>query len=291
MQKRFVNLLIKNKLDLKRVNGYNKNTYLIQKRKHIMNSYQAKKIPIQSFLEVTGHTPKSSKQSELWYISPLRNETTPSFKVNLILNTWYDFGSNEGGTIIDLVCTMYKESVRDALHRLENSFGTRQTYTKPAITTPKQKKKVFELLEVKRITQPALHCYLQDRCINPKIAKQYLQQIDFKIKNRDKTQFALGFKNDDGGFEFRNRLMKGLIGETKTITSINIQPNQKIAIFEGFFDFLSYLTDHQITDFQSSAIILNSTILENKAREILTSTNFEKAYFFLDNDESGKKHL
>lgn len=257
-----------------------------------MNSYQAKQIPIHSFLEKLGHIPKSKKGTDLWYCSPLRNENTPSFKVNLQLNTWYDHGPGIGGTIIDLVCEMYQESVRDALNRLDSNFITeRKIYNQPKTEPIKPKEKVFELVGTKKITHKALHCYLKERCINPDIAKKYLCQVDFRVKtqNKESIQFALGFKNDAGDFEFRNRNFKGFLGNTKTITSINIQENNKIALFEGFFDFLSFLTDYNITDFKSSAIILNSTSMESKAQELLKSNNFETAYFFLDNDDTGKK--
>lgn len=255
-----------------------------------MNSYQAKQIPIQDFLAREGFRPSLTKKSELWYKSPLRDENTPSFKVNLILNTFFDFGANEGGSIIDLVCLMYKESVKEALSRLESKFGSVRTYQKPNEIKRETGERTFELVEIKKITHPALFQYLKERCIDFEVAKRYLKQVDFKVRNRNATQFALGFENDAGGaFEFRNKLMKGTIGSTKTITSINLQAGNRVLLFEGFFDFLSYLTDQNITELKDSVIVLNSTMLERKAREVLESVAFSEALFFLDNDESGRK--
>ena len=254
-----------------------------------MNSYQAKQIPIQEFLAREGFRPATTKQSELWYKSPFRDENTPSFKVNLILNTFFDFGANEGGTIIDLVCLMYRESVKDALYRLESKFGSSRAYQKQDLVKRETGDKAFELVEIKKITHPALFQYLKERCIDFEVAKRYLKQIDFKVKNKGVVQFALGFKNDVGDFEFRNKLMKGFLGNTKTITSINIQSGNMVLVFEGFFDFLSYLTDHKITEIKDSVIVLNSTMLEKKARELLESVAFSEANFFLDNDEAGRK--
>lgn len=127
---------------------------------------------------------------------------------------------------------------------------------------------------------------MKSRCIDFDIARKYLCQVDFRFRRNKNVQFALGFRNDGGGFEFRNRNLKGFLGDTKTITSINVKAGNKVAVFEGVFDFLSFLSDYHITDFGSSVIILNSTVMQAKAREILATVGFEKAYFFLDNDES-----
>jgi DNA primase len=79
-----------------------------------MNSKQAKQIPIEHFLNKLNHKPVKSSGNDLWYKSPLHEDNTPSFKVNKILNSWYDFGISEGGSIIDLVCTMFNDNVSQA---------------------------------------------------------------------------------------------------------------------------------------------------------------------------------
>jgi len=120
------------------------------------------------------------------------------------------------------------------------------------------------------------------------IAKKYLCQIYFSVNDNSKLNYALALKNDVGGYEFKNGLMKGCIG-SKAITSINLEDGKDVAIFEGMMDFLAYLTHHKITDFQSSAIILNSTSMKGEGLKALNSKKFKKAYFFLDNDKAGKQ--
>ena len=63
---------------------------------------EIKSIPLASFLSQLGHEPTARKGTRLWYKSPLRQEHTPSFKVETTLNCWYDFGLGKGGNIIDL---------------------------------------------------------------------------------------------------------------------------------------------------------------------------------------------
>ena len=69
---------------------------------------EIKSIPLADFLSQLGHEPMARKGTRLWYKSPLRQEHTPSFKVETTLNCWYDFGLGRGGNIIDLAAEMYQ---------------------------------------------------------------------------------------------------------------------------------------------------------------------------------------
>jgi len=198
-----------------------------------MNSAQAKEIPIEVFLGKLNHAPLKEKGSDLWYKSPLREaDNTPSFKVNRILNTWYDFGLEKGGSIIDLACFMFNDNVSQVLKRLSSDFSsyTPVTYYQPV----KQKLKTENTLtldKVCNISEKALFCLLKDRLINLDIAKQYLKQIYFSIKDKEALNYALAMKNDKGAYEFKNKYMKGCIG-SKAITSINLDDGKDVAIFE-----------------------------------------------------------
>gem|GEM_PF-4687033 len=57
-----------------------------------------------------------------WFHSPTRREKTPSFKVDLNKNLWYDFGIGEGGTLIDLVIKLNNYSVPEALADIGSRF-------------------------------------------------------------------------------------------------------------------------------------------------------------------------
>lgn len=52
---------------------------------------EAKRVRIVDFLALLGHRAQYMKSEQYWYLSPLRKEVTPSFKVNDRLNEWYDF--------------------------------------------------------------------------------------------------------------------------------------------------------------------------------------------------------
>ena len=50
-----------------------------------------RQIPIADFLRRLGHEPTRRSGNELWYSAPYRSERTPSFRVNVEKNVWYDF--------------------------------------------------------------------------------------------------------------------------------------------------------------------------------------------------------
>mgnify|MGYP001509848059 CR=1 FL=1 len=62
-----------------------------------------KNISIRQFLARRGILPKYERNGYGMYLSPLREERTPSFKVDYVQNLWYDFGLGEGGTLLTLV--------------------------------------------------------------------------------------------------------------------------------------------------------------------------------------------
>ncbi len=61
-----------------------------------------RRIPLADFLARLGHEPVRRSGNELWYRAPYRNERTPSFRVNVAKQLWYDFGLGKGGDIFTL---------------------------------------------------------------------------------------------------------------------------------------------------------------------------------------------
>ena len=72
-----------------------------------MDIQTAKQIRIADFLYSLGHSPVKQQGINLWYKSPLREETEPSFKINTERNQWYDFAIGKGGNIIALAQELY----------------------------------------------------------------------------------------------------------------------------------------------------------------------------------------
>ena len=166
-----------------------------------MEIQNIKQISITDYLQQQGYSPARVQGIHFWYCSPLRNESTPSFKVNTERNQWYDFGTGEHGDIIDLVrtlqhCTMYEAielliGSKQIVHQ-DFSFGGER----------KTSKHKLEILSAQPLSNPNLLRYLAARAIPLPIAKAYCSEVLFQNMNR--TYYAIGFANDALGWEIRN---------------------------------------------------------------------------------------
>ena len=72
----------------------------------------------------------------------------------------------------------------------------------------------------------------------PEIAREACKEVHFQ--NKGKWYFAVGFANRSGGYEIRNKYLKGSISP-KEITHIK-NGSDRCIVVEGFMDYLSYLT-------------------------------------------------
>ncbi len=100
----------------------------------------------------------------------------------------------------------------------------------------------IKVIAAKPITHPALCRYLESRKIPFEIAEKYCKEVHYELY--DKKYFAIGFQNNAGGFELRNAHFKGS-SSPKDITFFEFPRAKEVAVFEGFFSFLSYQTLHQ----------------------------------------------
>lgn len=230
-----------------------------------MNAEQARRIPIDACLARQGISPKRSRLDgrELWYQSPIRQgDENPSFKVDTIKNVWFDHGVASGGNIIDLVRELCACDVRDALQHLEKTGlyfpalsrpstssaaargALRRDEATPGTAGEKEKSRAFELVSQGPLKHPALLQYLTKRGICHDIARGYLSEIAFKAPYSAATYFSLGYPAGDG-YEARSALFKGFVGNGKAVTFHDKPGASLLQVFEGFMDFLSYLSKDQ----------------------------------------------
>lgn len=249
---------------------------------------EIKSIPLAAFLSRLGHEPTARKGTRLWYKSPLRQEQTPSFKVETTLNCWYDFGLGRGGNIIDLAAELYQTT---DLHYLmcciANSYPVPSVQTVASSFATRHSAPGMERYEVVPLEHRALVAYLQERCIPAHIAKANCKEAHYSVSG--KPYFAVAFENVNNGWELRNRYFKGCRG-SKDISYLPWSrdgPSIECAVFEGFIDYLSALTLDIIRG--ADAIILNSVVNVNEAVPYLKDYNAINCY--LDNDNAGQTAL
>jgi DNA primase len=257
------------------------------------NCIEANRLDLVDFLSNLGYPPQKVRNHDYWYLSPLRNEKTPSFKVNRKLNVWFDFGEGKGGGLVDFGVQYFKCSVTELLTRLrQNSIYNFSFH--PHLADEKKDASIgkIQIISEQPITSKHLVDYLQKRCITLSIAEHFCKEIEFSLYG--KKQLAIGFKNDAGGYELRSQYFKG-DNSPKTITTVN---NNAIQIFvvEGFFDFLSLqvllskkgnapLKD--LTKIQTDFVILNSLSFFEKIHQQMKK--YDTINLFLDRDSSGIK--
>ena len=239
-----------------------------------------KQISITDYLQQQGYAPARVQGIHYWYYSPLRNERTPSFKVNTERNQWYDFGSGEHGDIIDLVCALHRCTISEAIRLLsgakqvahqEFSFGGER----------KISERKLEILSAQPLSNPYLLRYLAARAIPLPVASAYCSEVLFQNMNR--IYYAIGFVNDALGWEIRNMYFKGCIAP-KAVTTIK-RGTDRLQIFEGFMDFLSWQVLNPSST--SDAIVLNSLALLPRIQE--KTKGYKQVESFLDNDDAGRK--
>jgi hypothetical protein len=248
-----------------------------------MKSSEAKNLQIIDLLSNVGFNPAFVKGGSAWFKSPLRNERTASFKVNLVKNCWYDFGEGIGGNIFALVMRIYKVDFKEALHIIGNEkihlpyFGQ---YPKDLVI-PSGK---IEINYTQELSSPTLLKNFSLRRVNLAIAKKHVLQAYYSIHG--KQYYAIAFKNDKGGYELRNERFKGG-SSPKHHTTVHGNSSTGVNIFEGFFDFLSFLTWYNRPRPKYTSVILNSLSFLDKIIHGLSE--YHKINLFLDNDQAGQK--
>lgn len=254
-----------------------------------------KNISIRLFLARRGIQPKYERNGYGMYLSPLRDEHTPSFKVDYVQNLWYDFGLGEGGTLLTLVMRLERCDSREAIRRLQNGekrnagvslspdiyerpvAGGASSAVRPAAVP------ALRILSDAPLRHPALVGYLASRGIVPSVAAAFCREVRYEVNGR--AFFAVGFRNDAGGWELRSERFKGG-SSPKHITTLDNRSDTVIA-FEGFMDFLAYLSLKHPERLRIDAAVLNSVVNLPKAIPFLSRHPVIHAFF--DNDEAGRK--
>lgn len=158
-----------------------------------MKTIQAIKcLPIRAYLAQRGLHPTKDNPRYGLYRSPLREERTPSFKVDYGQNLWYDFGLGVGGSIIDLVMRLERCDFTQAVRLLGG--GGRTAIPTPASTSALPTVPALRILSDMPLRHPALVGYLSSRGIGSEIASTHCREVHYVVGGR--SYFAAGFRND-----------------------------------------------------------------------------------------------
>ena len=279
---------------------------------HVIKPYitmkieELKRIPIWELLSHLGIEPVSKRGggAQLMYHSPLRPDRNASFSVSTRKNLWMDFGTSQGGNVIDLAialkgyCTFseavtwleeqarwfHKDILYEDFSRYDDAHMSRLSGHSG-----------ISNMRVEELTSPRLLEYLESRGIPASIGQRYCKEARYSV--RDREYYGVAFLNILGGMEIRSRSFKGCHG-VKAPSVVSVEKTKRTScccVFEGFMDFLSYmvLKENGVPDivqsFPYDCIILNSTSIIQRAIPFIGV--YTIAYCYLDNDFAGTQAL
>ena len=256
-----------------------------------------KAIPIADYLHACGIKPAKRYNGYALYHAPYREDPNASLKVDFRQNLWHDYGTSQGGSIIDLVMKMRGCSAYEAIAHLaegkattlapssfhrEAHIGQRRDEQRPNNTRC--------ILSINEALPLHLQSYLREvRKIDLAVASPYLHHVRYEVGGREYS--AIGFPNRAGGYELRDdKIFKGTIAP-KDISVIAGQANNApLYIFEGVMDFLSLLT-MKGKEAISPSIVLNSVSNIHRAVAYLHEKGIDSVRAFFDNDPAGRQAL
>ena len=245
-----------------------------------------RRIPLADFLARLGHEPVRRSGNELWYIAPYRGERTPSFRVNVAKQLWYDFGLGKGGDIFTLAGE-FAQSVDFMKQARFIAKAANMVVDRSAFPTyqPKPAAPAFEGVEAVPLLRSPLTDYLAERGIPYAVASHHCFRLNYGV--RGKRYFAVGFPNMAGGYEVRSRHFKRCI-PPKDVSLVKLENTAAdvCSVFEGFMDFLSAATLGLET---GDCLVLNSVSNVEKAMKHLDA--YGRINCFLDRDEAGRRTL
>lgn len=255
-----------------------------------------KAIPIADYLHACGIEPAKRYNGYALYHAPYREDPNTSLKVDFRQNLWHDYGTSQGGSIIDLVMQMQGCSAYEAMAYLAEGKATTLApfpFHREARIEQKGKEQrpsnTRRILSISEELPLHLQNYLREvRKIDLAVASPYLRHVRYEVGGREYS--AIGFANCAGGYELRDdKAFKGTIAPKDISVIAGEANNAPLCIFEGFMDFLSLLTmkGKEI----APCLVLNSVSNLSRAIAYLHENGIDSVRAFLDNDEAGRQTL
>lgn len=290
-----------------------------------MNIKQAiETVSLKDLIESTGRQAASANISkgEYTYSAPYRDDHDPSLKINVHTRKFIDYGQDDAkGDVIQLARLIMGNgnasavTVSEALQWLKR-FSGREVAPAPAKAIQRQLRQATEVsfegdrysfvkaVPITAKTHPNNLNYITDtRKISLRVAALYLEAITYRDNAAPQgdqwkgLRYGIGGRNDSGGYEVRAAStasnFKTSVGP-KDVSSFDGHRTATTGhIFEGRFDFLTYLEITGQTRPHYPTIVLNSGRLAAKAAQLIKGradwqhvTNW---HVFQHNDDEGHR--
>ena len=254
-----------------------------------------------SIVEIMAHYGKRLDHTRSGlYFSPFRDERTPSFHIDEAKNRWYDYGTSEGGNLFDFVCKFVNITRGEVYDWLASFRHMVPESEYKALIAPMLERKPHSSRIVidsasHHFTRRKLVEYAADRAVSKEVLEKYCEEIVYHVDSApDRKFYAIGFMNNSGGYVLRSSISKRCSSSDITTLGSDGEMTQdatcdKVLVFEGFMDFLSWITDVKQQTPQYDCCILNS--VSNIARALPWIMEHRNIAAFLDNDDAGRETL
>jgi len=238
------------------------------------------------YLASLGYEPEkpSKNGTDYYYCSPLRIEGEPSFHVSRKKNQWYDHGLGAGGNLVDFAMRYFNCTARELLdkHSIDFSFHQRPELPYLPHREMDEAESKITITGERPLWSYPLKNYVHERHIPVAVAEQFCREVTYELNGH--SYYAIGFKNDAGGYELRNKIFKQS-SSPKDITTIS-NGAKTVQVFEGFFDFLTYKTLHpEVSHRAFDVVVLNGASMFERARPFMEQ--HEAVGLWLDRDTTG----
>jgi hypothetical protein len=123
---------------------------------------------------------------------------------------------------------------------------------------------------------------MMSRRIDQGVAQDYCQEAHYLVNEKD--YYSIAFENKSGGFELRNKFFKGS-NSPKDFSFIDNKGGM-LCVFEGFFDFLSFMTINKGQPIPlANFLVLNTVAFIDRCQSVMQTHS--SVLLYLDNDKAG----
>lgn len=251
--------------------------------------------PIEDLLSVLG---KRTDHRRDMYFSPFRDETQPSLHISRSRNLWKDFGDNTGGNVLTMASRLLGISTArawDYIAGLSQNFVASGPVIGAARRSPEPRHRIIIDSVSERFIRRQIVEYAKTRGIPLDLLSRYCSEVTYHIEGSQGLHCtAIGFPTD-GGWVLRRpaegRDAKRSTSGRPSFLGPNGRPvssasHSQIQVFEGFFDFLSWLVLGGRTLPSCDVCVLNSTGNLGRAMDFISA--HEEVHCWMDDDRAGR---
>ena len=256
-----------------------------------MDKKQANQIPLAEVLRLVECSAVSMTDGSVTYQSPFDKKKEAVITVFPATNTWNDEMKGIGGRTVDLVCRYLRHKREDATPADALRWLTNMTAPTSVIKTALAEDNesfAYKLIRAEPLDDLALLRYLKKLGIDIDMARKHLLEVSLRNPENNDKVYALGFRNEEGGYAVLNSFLNGNVGaEGITFIRGHKAKPDGVHVFSNFIDYLTFLTIRKGRH-DADVIVLNSNREVTGAFPYIKGYGYKTAYSWIANNTTGR---